>query len=175
MISLNPRKHRLPFLIASVSLLIGCSQPGSPDPDTSSAPAAGATADAAGPRLTVPKVPFGNQPCRSLSPTEQQTLEQKAWGYAKPVPGKADRAPAGLPFDNVCFYYDFNVGYMTQGDYQTNRDGNHSTEHADPAGLPGAFYDKQGGLWFAKNGYYVVIAGSRKLEEAAAQAIAAKL
>lgn len=164
-------------MVACMVALVACSQP--PPPTTVATPPSStldpiASTSAQG-KLTVPKVPFGNQPCQSLSQDEQQGLEQSAWGYSRPVPGKPDRAPAGLPYDNVCIYNGFNVGYMTQVDYQTNHDGNHSTQRADPPGLPGAFYDKQGGLWFATNGYFVVVAGSHKLEEAAAHAIAGKL
>lgn len=171
----NPCNGRTMLLIAGLTVLVGCSQPGSPDSATSSGPGAGAAAGVTGSPSNLPKVPFGNQPCQSLSQAEQQTLEQKAWGHVELVSGKADRAPAGLPFDNICTYHEFGVSYMTQGDYKFNRDGNHSTEHPDPTDLPGAFYDRQGGLWFARNGYYVRIAGSSKLDESAAHVIAAKL
>ena len=126
---------------------------------------------------TPPKVPFGNAPCKSLSQDEQEEdLEQKALGYARPAPGKADRAPATLPFDNTCSYGGHvNVGYMTKADYETNQNGNRSSSHTAPSDLPGAFYDRQGGLWFAKNGYYAVISGSSKLVEQAARLIVAKL
>jgi hypothetical protein len=123
-----------------------------------------------------PKVPFGNAPCKSLSEDEQKELEQKALGYARPVAGKADRAPATLSFDNMCSCSgNVNVGYMTQADYNTNKDGNRSSSRTAPSDLPGAFYDKQGGLWFAKDGYYVVVSGSHKLVEQAARVIAAKV
>jgi hypothetical protein len=56
-----------------------------------------------------------------------------------------------------------------------NRDGNRSTEHAAPADLPDAFYAKQSGLWFKKNGYCVNVEGDSRLLEPVARAIAAKL
>jgi hypothetical protein len=125
---------------------------------------------------TLAKVPFGNVPCKSLTQEEQQSLEQKALGYARPTPGKPDRAPATLPFDNVCFYSSYvNVGYMTQADYETNSTANRSASQTAPGDLPRAFYDNQAGLWFATNGYYVTVKGSKKLREEAARVIAAKL
>jgi hypothetical protein len=39
----------------------------------------------------------------------------------------------------------------------------------------GAFYDKQGGLWFTKNGYNVVVAGGSTYVEKTARIIAGKL
>lgn len=125
---------------------------------------------------TPPKVPFGNAPCKSLSLDEQKQVEQKSLGYARPVPGKPDRAPATLPFDNVCFYTGYvSVSYMTQVDFEANRDGNRNPKRTAPTNLPQAFYDKQGGLWFAKSGYYVVVSGKAKLVEPAASIIARKL
>lgn len=126
--------------------------------------------------VVLAKVPFGNAPCKSLTQEEQQSLEQKALGYARPTPGKPDRAPATLPFDNVCFYSSYvNVGYMTQADYETNSTANRSASQTAPGDLPRAFYDNQAGLWFATNGYYVTVKGSKQLREEAARVIAAKL
>jgi hypothetical protein len=111
-----------------------------------------------------------------LSAEELKQIEQKGLGYARPSSGKPDRAPATLPFENVCSYEGYiQVGYMTQIDFQTNRDGNRSTSHTAPNDLPQAFYDKQGGLWFEKNGYYVVVSGKSALREAAARIIVGKL
>ena len=125
---------------------------------------------------TLAKVPFGNAPCKSLTQEEQQSLEQKALGYARPTPGKPDRAPVTLPFDNVCFYGSYvNVGYMTQADYETNSTANRSPSQTAPGDLPRAFYDNQAGLWFATNGYYVTVKGSKQLRDDAARVIAAKL
>jgi hypothetical protein len=122
-----------------------------------------------------PKVPFGNQPCQSVTPAEATSL-----GVREATSNKADRAPANLPYDNVCTYYAggsmaVQVGYQAEIDYQANQDGNHSTSRADPTDLPGAFYDRQGGLWFTKNGYYVVISGESAFRDKAARLIAGKL
>lgn len=64
---------------------------------------------------------------------------------------------------------------MAQVDYEFNRDGNRSTTHTVTSDLPGAFSDKQGGLWFANSGYYVVVSGSSSLNEKVARIIVAKL
>jgi hypothetical protein len=122
-----------------------------------------------------PKVPFDHQPCQSLS-----NADETSFGVQPPMTNKADRAPAGLAYDNVCSYWEggdlaVQVGYQTVDDYQANKDGNHSTSHADPTDLPGGFYDKQGGLWFTKNGYYVVVSGESKFADPAARLIATKL
>ena len=127
-------------------------------------------------QATVPKVPFGNQPCQSLTAGEGQTL-----GMTKIV-AKADRAPATLPIDNFCTYLQGDganvgaqIGYVTDIDYKTNHDGNQSTSHHAPTDLPGAFYDKQGGLWFTKDGYDVVVSGASKYREPVAHLLVAKL
>lgn len=124
---------------------------------------------------TPPKVPFGNNPCASLSAADETELK-----FSTPVAAKPDRAPAKLAADNMCTYTHAGtklaqVGYMTQMDYNTNQDGNRSKEKQAPADLPGAFYDKQGGLWLSKNGYYVVVSGKRELREPVARIIAKKL
>lgn len=124
---------------------------------------------------TAPKVPFGNHPCDSLSAAEQTELK-----LSTPVTAKPDRAPATLAADNMCTYTHggtrlAQVGYMTQQDYEANHGGNRSTSKQAPADLPGAFYDKQGGLWLSKNGYYVVVSGKSELREPAARLIAKKL
>lgn len=162
--------------IFSVLLLYGCTQHDSAA--TTSGPgrlAQSGIAPAKQASSDLPKVPFAHQPCQSLSQDEQKQIEMQALGYATPVAGKPDRAPATLPFDNVCIYHDFSVGYMSQDDYQVNHDSNRSTEHADPRDLPDAFYGKQDGLWFRKNGYYVNVEGRGRLQEPVAKAIAAKL
>jgi hypothetical protein len=109
-----------------------------------------------------PKVPFGNQPCQSLSEADETTL-----GMTQPIRSTGDRAPATLPNDNMCSYLDggslaVQVAYHTADDYQMNKDTNHSTSRPDPAGLPGGFYDKQGEAWFTTNGYYVVVRGESR-------------
>ncbi|HEX4642315.1 MAG TPA: hypothetical protein VH161_02570, partial [Candidatus Acidoferrales bacterium] len=63
---------------------------------------------------TLPKVPLGNQPCQSLSADDLHNLQ-----FLSAAPGKADRAPATLAFDNIRFYGPMHVGYMTQLDYKT--------------------------------------------------------
>ncbi len=123
---------------------------------------------------TVPKVPFGNQPCESLTASDEQALKMVS------VHGKPDRAPATLPIDNMCSYVSggglaARIGYMTDEDYRFNHDGNQSTSRKAPADLPGAFYDQQGGLWFAKNGYYVVVTGASAFKEPVSHVVAGKL
>lgn len=157
-----------------IATLVGCDKSkqttdtstSSPPPSPDSLPTFGNTPH----KLSLPKVPFGNQPCQSLSAGDRQSL-----GLSTTQPGKADRAPAKLPFDNLCFYGAIHIGYMTQVDYNFNQSGNRSSSHTAPADLPNAFYDQQGGLWFAKNGYYLVISGSHALNEKIARIIIAKL
>lgn len=125
--------------------------------------------------LQPPKVPFGSHPCQSLSPADEATLKMPS-----PIDARPDRAPAKLTFDNMCTYTHAGtqyaqVGYMTKGDYDTNSTGNRSTSRKAPTDLPGAFYDKQGGLWIAKNGYYVVVSGRQAMREPVARLIAGKL
>ncbi len=121
----------------------------------------------------VPKVPFNNQPCQSLTAAE---LSQLGIEKAEAHP---DKAPGTLPTDNYCSYItnslETQVSYMTDDDYQMNQTGNRSTDHQAPADLPGAFYDAQGGLWFAKDGYYVVIAGRSTYKEPVAHIVAGKI
>ena len=170
----NPSKLSLAMLCVGVGLaaLAGCG-PSSPSSDSStpspsSSPALPTLGNGnKGP--TLPMVPFGNQPCQSLSAADLENLK-----LPSAAPGKSDRAPATLPFDNLCFYRGIHVGYMTQIDYDSNQQGNRSSSKTAPADLPGAFYDQQGGLWFAKNGYYVVVSGSA-LDEKLAGVINAKL
>jgi hypothetical protein len=132
-------------------------------------------ATAAWSQPTPPKVPFGNQPCQSLSAADEATLKMPS-----PIDAKPDRAPAKLAFDNMCTYTHAGtryaqVGYMTKGDYDMNSTGNRSSDRQAPTDLPGAFYDKQGGLWIAKNGYYVVVSGRQAMREPVARTIAGKL
>ena len=117
-----------------------------------------------------PKVPFGNKPCESLNAEELRSI-----GASTTAPIRPDRAPATLPFDNLCFYGGFSVGYMTEIDYTSNMRGNRSASRMAPTDLPGAFYDRQGGLWFTKNGYYVTLEQSHVLSEKAAHIIVGKL
>ena len=121
----------------------------------------------------MPKVPFNNQPCQSLSAADLSAL---GFGRNKAT---AARAPTTLPVDNFCTYLgnsgQAQVGYVTQGDYQMNQDANRSTSRVAPSDLPGVFYDGQGGLWFTKDGYYVVIAGGNAYKERVAHIIVGKL
>jgi hypothetical protein len=124
---------------------------------------------------TLPKVPFSNKPCESLSPADRASLKMP-----ETVQGKPDRAPATLPIDNICTYSNSGsqysqIGYQTKLDYDTNSTGNRSKTRQAPADLPGAFYDGQGGLWFTKNGYYVVVSGRSALREPVARLLAGKL
>jgi hypothetical protein len=142
--------------------------------DEDSAAAESVLASLGKPKLpTVPKVPFNNQPCQSLSAADLNGL---GLGNDK---AKPDRAPATLPVDNFCTYtsnsQDAQVSYMTEGDYRMNDDANRSTSRVAPSDLPGAFYDAQGGLWFAKDGYYVVIAGRNTYKEHVAHIVVGKL
>jgi len=123
----------------------------------------------------MPKVPFGNKPCESLSAADQAALKMTT-----PVNAKPDRAPAKLAADNICTYTHggtklVQVGYQLQVDYATNNETNRSKTRQAPTDLPGAFYDGQAGLWFSKNGYYVVVSGKAALREAAARIILKKL
>jgi len=125
--------------------------------------------------LTPPKVPFNNTPCESLTAADLAAMK-----VPTPVETKPFRAPAKLPFDNVCSYTHGGtlygqVGYQTKDDYDVNSSSNRSKTRQAPSDLPGAFYDAQGGLWFAKNGYYVVIAGRSAMREPAARVIVKKL
>ena len=124
---------------------------------------------------TPPKVPAGNQPCQSLSGADRSAL-----GMPGTTVGAPDRAPATLPFDNVCTSLDggsqvSQVGFMTKADYNMNSHDNRSTTRQAPGDLPGAFYDQQGGVWISKNGYYVVVSGRGALREPVARVIAGKL
>jgi hypothetical protein len=124
---------------------------------------------------TQPKVPFNNDPCQALTATDQATLKIQG-----PIQATPDKAPANLKSDNICAYTHggtrvSQIGFMTKADYDANSNGNRSKTHQAPADLPGAFYDGQGGLWIAKNGYYVVLAGKSALREPIAKLLAGKL
>jgi hypothetical protein len=122
-----------------------------------------------------PKVPFNNDPCQSLTAADQAAL--KIDGPLKATPG---RAPGNLKSDNVCDYTHggtrvSQIGFMNQSDYDLNSTGNRSKTRQAPNDLPSAFYDDQGGLWIAKNGYYVVVSGKGALREPVARLLAGKL
>ena len=158
------------------AILLGLALLGCGKTDKAPAPAAPAPNVLGAPKgPALPKVPFGNQPCQSLTAADEQSL-----GMENTVRAMSDRAPATLPYDNMCSYtnggsLDAQVSYMVQIDYETNHNDNHSSSRPDPTDLPGAFYDKQGGLWFMKNGYFVVIAGESRYKEKVAHVIEPKL
>ena len=123
-----------------------------------------------------PKVPFGGQPCQSLTPAEQQSIGMPANASAKAL-----GASSGTAVDNACAYTDnsllVGISYGTQADYDMNSSGNRTADRQAPSDLPGAFYDRQGGLWFATHGYYIHLdgLGSSKFMEPAARVVAGKL
>src|SRR5262249_6904244 len=87
-----------------------------------------AAGDSTGSGPDLPKVPFANQPCQSLSSADQATLK-----IPGPLTARSDRAPGTLPFDNVCTYDHggsryAQVGFMSKGDYEANSSGNRSTK-----------------------------------------------
>jgi len=153
----------------TTALLVGCAKGKESDSQVDAADTAPPFALGTPKGPIVPKVPFGNQPCLSLSTAEQQAIGMS------PEPGKPDRAPAILPADNMCSYDEAQVGFMTDVDYQSNHDTNLSTTRKSPADLPGAFYDKQGGLWFTVKGYDVVVGGSDRFKEKIAHLLVGKL
>ena len=138
--------------------------------DTSSA---SATASAAG-NSDSPKVPFGNQPCRSLTASELKDL-----GIAKPAPAKPEpgHEPDSLAFDNTCDFGYQTLVYTTESNYESQENELRNPRHTAPGDLPGAFYDVLGNLWFAKKGYYVTIPNNTAdaVKEKTARAVAAKL
>src|SRR6516225_9078080 len=95
--------------------------------------------------LTPPRVPFNNTPCESLTAADLAAIK-----VPTPVEIKAFRAPAKLPFDNVCSYFHggtlyAQVGYQTKDDYDVNSSSNRSKTRQAASDLPGAFYDAQAG------------------------------
>lgn len=122
----------------------------------------------------LPKVPFGNQPCRSLSMDESKNL-----GVVKPAPAKPEsgREPDGLAFDNTCDFGYQTLKYTTSSDYEFQKSNLRNPSHIAPAQLPGAFYDVLGNLWFAEKGYYVVIPNNAadSVKEKMARVISARL
>jgi hypothetical protein len=133
---------------------------------------AGQAQDSTGSDL--PKVPFGNQPCRSLSADELKELKVAKPAPAKPEPG---REPDGLAFDNTCDFGYQSLVYTTRSDYEFQKSNLRNPRHNAPADLPDAFYDTLGNLWFAKEGYYVGIPNNTAdaVKEKMARAVAAKL
>ncbi len=128
------------------------------------------------PAAAPPKVPFNQQPCQSLS-----TADMTALNFPTTVHTISEKeTPESLPYDNACRWYNggsqlTRIAYMTQEDYNGTSQSMRSTENVAPTDIPGAFYDKQGYLWFAKNGYSVEIGSGTKSREAVARLVAAKL
>lgn len=152
-------RNRMIAIAAGLSLLVlaSCTQSGSPNATSTGNSQAGASADTEA-TSDLPKVPFGNRPCQSLSQDEQKNL-----GFNMPVVATASRSPDGLPYDNTCSYESsyksgaLSIEYGTRKDYEYQRDNLRKASHAPPANIPGSFYDVLGNLWFAKDGYYVVV------------------
>jgi hypothetical protein len=150
--------------------LAGCSP--SRDAETSPASGASVAGQVGESQSAAPRVPFGGQPCRSLS-----TADLKRIGFATPGPPKPGRSPDDLALDNVCEFGELSIEFTTQKDYVYQRDKLRSHRQTAPADLPGAFYDVLGNLWFAKKGYSIVIANTVEDKQMVdvARAIAAKL
>lgn len=142
--------------------------------DTSSVPVTAPVIGAAGGSTEGPKVPFGNQPCRSLTPAELKDL-----GIAKPAPAKPEpgHEPDSLAFDNTCDFGYQTLVYTTESNYDDQRNDLRNPRHNAPKDLPGAFYDVLGNLWFAKKGYYVTLPNTTAdaVKEKVARTVAAKL
>lgn len=169
--STKSRNWMLPLATATALFaLAACSR--APNSDTWPAASAIAATDAAGGSAEAPKVPFDGQPCRSLA-----TDELKKLGFATSKPAQPGRDPNRLAFDNTCDFGYLTIEYTSQNNYRDQENKLRNPGHHPPAGLPDAFYDVLGNLWFAEKGYYVVIpntvadADKKKV----AHAIAAKL
>lgn len=124
----------------------------------------------------LPKVPFNQQPCQSLSDADMATLHSAMPVRTVPYKETSD----SLTYDNACRWYNGGteqtlVAYMTQEDYDGTSQTMKSIENIAPTDIPGAFYDKQGYFWFAKNGYYVEIGSGSRPREAVARLLAGKL
>jgi hypothetical protein len=176
-ICVEKNRNRMAAVAAGLSLLVlaACTHSGSPTTNAASAdsPQANASADTDA-ASDLPKVPFGNQPCRSLSADELKDL-----GIAKPVPAKPEpgREPDGLAFENTCDFGYQTLVYTTRSNYEDQKSNLRNPRHNAPADLPDAFYDTLGNLWFAKKGYYVGIPNNTAdaVKEKMARVIAAKL
>ena len=151
--------------------LAACTQHG---PSNSVAASRTPSTEASGGQSGQPKVPFGNQPCRSLTAGELKDLKIAKPPPTTPEPG---REPDSLAFDNTCDFGYQSLVYTTEGDYQNQKSELRNPRHNAPGDLPSAFYDVLGNLWFAKNGYYVTIPNNTAdaVKEKMARAVAAKL
>jgi hypothetical protein len=165
----NRRNARL--LATGIALVLAaCSHSPGAGTASSAGGGAGATANAS----EEPKVPFGNQPCRSLTTDEIKTL-----GIAKPAPARPEpgREPDGLAYDNTCDFGYQTLVYTTRSSYQEQKNDLRNPRRNAPADLPDAFYDVLGNLWFAEKGYYVGVPNNAadSVKERMAHMIAAKL
>lgn len=158
----------LTLMALSALALAACGHAGNTGTPSVSGPAIGAAESSS----DGPKVPFGKQPCQSLT-----AGELKSAGIAKPKPAKPGREPEKLAFDNTCDFGYLTVIYTTRSDYENQKKTLRSQRQNAPADVPGAFYDVLGNLWFAKDGYYVgipnTVADADKVK--VARAILAKL
>jgi hypothetical protein len=116
----------------------------------------------------LPKVPFSQQPCQSLSAADMAALKFSMPVRTVPYKETSD----SLTYDNACRWYNGSteltlIAYQTQQDYDGTSQSMKSTEHIAPSDIPGAFYDTQGYLWFAKDGYYVEIGQGHPREDVA--------
>jgi hypothetical protein len=159
------KPSRLVCLLPIFAMLAACTHSGTPN--TMAVGESRASPD-------TPKVPFGNQPCRSLTPGEIKSL-----GIAKPAPSEpaAGREPDGLGFDNTCDFGYQSLVYTTGSSYEAQKNQLRNPRHNVPADLPNAFYDVLGNLWFAEKGYYVTVPNNAadSVKEKMARVIAAKL
>lgn len=159
----------LALSLASSLLLVlaACTHSGAPGTTSASESQADTASD-------TPKVPFGSQPCRSLTPNEIRDLGVAKPEPAKPVPG---REPDGLAFDNTCDFGYQTLVYTTESSYEAQKNELRNPRHNAPADLPNAFYDVLGNLWFAEKGYYVTVPNNAadSVKEKMARMVAAKL
>jgi hypothetical protein len=127
-------------------------------------------------RAAPPKVPFGQQPCQSLTAADLAALNIEANAHSVSY----RESPDSLPYDNACRWTIggnelARVSYMPQSDYDATSQSMRSKQNVAPGDIPGAFYDQQGDLWFAKNGYFVEIGPTSRSREAVARRVAARL
>ena len=161
-------------VFCAIALLAACGRSASPpgqaaatSPAINAAAAPGDDGDSA-----LPKVPFGNHPCQSLSQDEQKQL-----GFAKVVPGKPGREPDDLAYDNTCEFAYQTIVYDTTKNCAYQKDNLRSQQRSAPADIPGSFYDVLGNLWFSEKGYCVALPNNLAdaTREKMARVIAAKL
>jgi len=154
-------------IVLPLLVLAACTQSGTQNTASAGESQTGASPD-------TPKVPFGKQPCRSLTPDELNNL-----GITKPAPAKPEpgHEPDDLAFDNTCDFGYQTLVYTTESNYEAQRNELRNPRHNAPADLPNAFYDVLGNLWFAEKGYYVTVPNNAadSVKEKMARMVAAKL